>query len=71
MPLNECIAGPQGLGLLTAEQLRLAEEFGVLIDMERQQQEEGQAGRFGLLLQIFTKPLGDRSTIFIEIIQVC
>eukprot|EP01031_Cornospumella_fuschlensis_P039529 gene39529-48126_t len=57
--------GPQGLALLTPEQLQLAEEYGVLVDMEK----EDNAGRTGLLLQIFTKPLGDRATIFIEIIQ--
>ncbi|KAJ1436069.1 4-hydroxyphenylpyruvate dioxygenase [Ochromonadaceae sp. CCMP2298] len=44
---------------LTEAQYVLAEEMGILIDQDDQ----------GILLQIFTKPLGDRPTIFIEIIQ--
>lgn len=44
---------------LTDDQLRLAEKYGLLLDRDDQ----------GLLLQIFTKPIGDRPTIFIEIIQ--
>lgn len=44
---------------LTTEQLQLAKKYNVLIDKDDQ----------GLLLQIFTKPIGDRPTIFIEIIQ--
>ena len=44
---------------LTAEQYALVEEMGVLVDVDDQ----------GVLLQIFTKPLGDRPTVFIEIIE--
>lgn len=45
---------------LTDEQLALAKKFGVLIDRDDQ----------GMLLQIFTKPIGDRPTVFLEVIQV-
>ncbi|ERN14877.1 hypothetical protein AMTR_s00032p00156310 [Amborella trichopoda] len=45
--------------VLTQEQMKLCEELEVLVDRDEQ----------GTLLQIFTKPLGDRPTIFIEIIQ--
>lgn len=48
-----------GEDALTEEQLRKCEELGILVDRDDQ----------GTLLQIFTKPLGDRPTIFIEIIQ--
>ncbi len=41
-------------------QLALAEKMGILIDKDDQ----------GILMQIFTKPIGDRPTIFFEIIQV-
>ena len=44
---------------LSQHQLQLAQEYGLLIDRDDQ----------GILLQIFTKPLGDRPTVFIEIIQ--
>ena len=44
---------------LTPEQYREVERLGALVDKDDQ----------GVLLQIFTKPLGDRPTIFIEIIQ--
>lgn len=44
---------------LSEEQYKLAEDMGVLIDKDDQ----------GILLQIFTKPIGDRPTIFFEIIQ--
>ena len=46
-------------GVLSAEQCAACEELGVLVDRDDQ----------GTLLQIFTKPLGDRPTLFIEIIQ--
>lgn len=46
--------------LLSEEQYRLSEELGILIDKDPQ----------GVLLQIFTKPIGDRPTAFFEIIQV-
>ncbi|KAJ9522564.1 hypothetical protein QJQ45_008333, partial [Haematococcus lacustris] len=46
-------------GELSTEQLAECKELGILVDRDDQ----------GLLLQIFTKPLGDRATIFIEIIQ--
>lgn len=45
--------------VLTAEQIRECEELGLLVDRDDQ----------GVLLQIFTKPVGDRPTIFLEIIQ--
>lgn len=45
--------------LFTNDQLDLAKKHGLLLDRDDQ----------GLLLQIFTKPIGDRPTIFIEIIQ--
>lgn len=48
-----------GFKSVTEEQYKLAEEMGVLIDQDDQ----------GVLLQIFTKPIGDRPTIFFEIIQ--
>lgn len=44
---------------LSEEQLALAKQYNVLIDKDDQ----------GILLQIFTKPIGDRPTSFIEIIQ--
>ncbi|GAB4842876.1 hypothetical protein Ancab_012855 [Ancistrocladus abbreviatus] len=44
---------------LTEEQIKECEELGILVDRDDQ----------GTLLQIFTKPVGDRPTIFIEIIQ--
>ncbi|GBG86679.1 hypothetical protein CBR_g41741 [Chara braunii] len=44
---------------LTPEQLQQCKELGILVDKDDQ----------GLLLQIFTRPVGDRPTIFIEIIQ--
>ncbi|KAJ8459645.1 hypothetical protein OPV22_032571 [Ensete ventricosum] len=45
--------------VLTEEQIKECQELGVLVDRDDQ----------GVLLQIFTKPVGDRPTIFIEIIQ--
>lgn len=48
-----------GEDTLTAEQLQELEQLGLLADKDDQ----------GVLLQIFTKPLGDRPTVFIEIIQ--
>jgi len=44
---------------LTEEEYQQVQELGLLVDKDDQ----------GVLLQIFTKPLGDRPTIFIEIIQ--
>jgi len=44
---------------LTPAQFAELEELGLLADRDDQ----------GILLQVFTKPLGDRPTIFIEIIQ--
>lgn len=41
------------------ERLAELEELGILVDKDDQ----------GVLLQIFTKPLGDRTTVFVEIIQ--
>ncbi|KAL0305343.1 UNVERIFIED_CONTAM: 4-hydroxyphenylpyruvate dioxygenase [Sesamum calycinum] len=45
--------------VLTDEQIEECEKLGILVDRDDQ----------GTLLQIFTKPVGDRPTIFIEIIQ--
>lgn len=45
--------------VLNDEQIKECEELGILVDRDDQ----------GTLLQIFTKPVGDRPTIFIEIIQ--
>ena len=51
---------PGRLGeLLTEEQYEKLEELGILADADEE----------GVLLQVFTKPLGDRPTLFIEIIQ--
>ena len=51
---------PQKVGdILTAEQIAQCAELGILADKDDQ----------GTLLQIFTKPIGDRSTLFFEIIQ--
>jgi len=47
------------LAKLSPEQQKQAKELGVLVDEDDE----------GMLLQIFTKPLFDRPTIFIEIIQ--
>lgn len=44
---------------LTAEQLKTVEELGLLADKDDQ----------GVLLQVFTKPVGDRPTLFLEIIE--
>nr|GMC48589.1 4-hydroxyphenylpyruvate dioxygenase [Ipomoea batatas]GMD38555.1 4-hydroxyphenylpyruvate dioxygenase [Ipomoea batatas] len=45
--------------VLNDEQIKECEELGILVDRDDQ----------GTLLQIFTKPVGDRPTMFIEIIQ--
>ncbi|KAJ7514391.1 hypothetical protein O6H91_23G042300 [Diphasiastrum complanatum] len=45
--------------ILTAEQVKQCEDLGILVDKDDQ----------GVLLQIFTKPVGDRPTLFVEIIQ--
>nr|BAF74636.1 hydroxyphenylpyruvate dioxygenase [Coptis japonica var. dissecta] len=45
--------------VLSDEQIKECEELGILVDRDAQ----------GTLLQIFTKPVGDRPTIFVEIIQ--
>ncbi|KAI3987662.1 hypothetical protein MKX01_032553 [Papaver californicum] len=45
--------------VLSDEEIKMCEELGILVDRDDQ----------GVLLQIFTKPVGDRPTIFIEIIQ--
>lgn len=45
--------------VLSDEQIKECDELGILVDRDDQ----------GTLLQIFTKPVGDRPTIFIEIIQ--
>lgn len=48
-----------GSDTLSAAQIAELKELGLLVDRDDQ----------GVLLQVFTKPLGDRPTIFIEIIQ--
>lgn len=52
---------PERLGkdALSADQLARCRELGILADKDDQ----------GILLQIFTKPIGDRSTLFLEVIQ--
>nr|O23920.1 RecName: Full=4-hydroxyphenylpyruvate dioxygenase; AltName: Full=4-hydroxyphenylpyruvic acid oxidase; Short=4HPPD; Short=HPD; Short=HPPDase [Daucus carota]AAC49815.1 4-hydroxyphenylpyruvate dioxygenase [Daucus carota] len=45
--------------VLSDEQIKECEDLGILVDRDDQ----------GTLLQIFTKPVGDRPTLFIEIIQ--
>lgn len=52
---------PAKLGsLLSSKQYQQIEELGILADKDQDD---------GVLLQVFTKPLSDRPTIFIEIIQ--
>ena len=53
------IPGRIGAGTLDEELLRQCRELGLLVDKDDQ----------GVLIQVFTKPLGDRPTCFIEIIQ--
>lgn len=48
-----------GVGVLTQQQFDSLKRLGILADRDDQ----------GILLQIFTKPIGDRPTIFFEIIQ--
>ena len=48
-----------GDDVLSAAQLAEAQELGLLVDRDPE----------GVLLQIFTKPIGDRPTLFFEIIQ--
>jgi len=55
----ERLPGRVGADTLTPAQFKECQELGILVDRDDQ----------GVLLQIFTKPLGDRPTIFIEIIQ--
>ena len=51
---------PQKVGdVVSLDDLQRCKELGILVDKDDQ----------GVLLQIFTKPLGDRPTVFIEIIQ--
>ena len=45
--------------LFSSEQLKELEELGILVDRDSE----------GWILQIFTEPIGDRQTIFLEIIQ--
>ncbi|XP_040376432.1 4-hydroxyphenylpyruvate dioxygenase [Oryza brachyantha] len=45
--------------VLSEEQIKECQELGVLVDRDDQ----------GVLLQIFTKPIGDRPTLFLEMIQ--
>lgn len=55
----EKVPGRIGTDTLTKKQLHELEELGLLADRDDQ----------GVLLQVFTKPLGDRPTVFVEIIQ--
>ena len=48
-----------GLDALSPEQLAKAEELGLLVDRDPE----------GVLIQIFTRPVGDRPTLFLELIQ--
>ena len=48
-----------GADALTPAQFAEVKELGLLVDRDDQ----------GVLIQIFTKPLGDRPTVFIEVIQ--
>merc|ERR1719498_1980784 len=51
---------PEKIGdALTKEQYEQLEDLGLLADKDDQ----------GILLQVFTKPIGDRPTLFFEIIQ--
>ena len=50
-------------GALSESQLAEAQRLGLLVDRE-----PGDGG--GVLLQIFTRPVGDRATLFLEVIQV-
>lgn len=45
--------------VFSAEQYKQIQQLGLLVDKDDQ----------GILLQIFTKPLGDRATVFFEIIE--
>jgi len=44
---------------LTEDAIKMVQEFGILADRDTE----------GVLLQIFTKPVFDRPTLFVEIIQ--
>jgi len=44
---------------LSDDQYAMVEELGLLVDKDDQ----------GVLIQVFTKPVGDRPTLFLEIIQ--
>lgn len=59
LPEKLARAGDEGKCPLTEEQLRECRELGLLVDHDDQ----------GVLLQIFTRPLSDRPTVFLEIIQ--
>merc|ERR1719478_1901771 len=52
---------PERIGddVLSAEQLATAKELGLLVDRDPE----------GVLIQVFTRPVGDRPTLFLEIIQ--
>jgi 4-hydroxyphenylpyruvate dioxygenase len=53
------VPGRIGEDTLTADQFKELQELGLLADRDDQ----------GVLLQVFTKPVGDRPTAFLEIIQ--
>ena len=48
-----------GPNVLTKDQFQACEELGILVDRDDQ----------GILMQIFSKPIGDRATFFFEFIQ--
>ena len=51
-------------GRMGREEFERLREAGVLIDVEREGTEEE-----GVLLQIFTKPIGEEPTVFLEFIE--
>lgn len=53
------VPGRIGTDVLSSSELRELQELGLLADKDDQ----------GVLLQVFTKPIGDRPTVFFEIIQ--
>lgn len=51
---------PKKIGdVLTKDQYELVDELGLLVDKDEE----------GVLIQVFTKPVGDRPTLFLELIQ--
>lgn len=51
---------PSKIGdVLTKDQYELVDQLGLLVDKDEE----------GVLIQVFTKPVGDRPTLFLELIQ--